>query len=594
MQELKANSTLQGGKYVIKRTLGQGGFGITYEGVQTGLGRRVAIKEFFMKDYCERDGQTSHVTAGTTAITEVVGKYREKFIKEAQMIASFDRAPHIVRIYDIFEENGTAYYVMEYVEGGSLASLVAKEGALPANRAIDLINQAGQALSYLHSHQTMHLDVKPGNILLRREEDGSDNVVLIDFGISKHYDQGGQATTTSPAAYSKGFAPIEQYREGGVQEFSPTSDVYSLGATLYFLLTAQTPPEASLLIDEPLECPYSLNEDLWQIISHAMESSRKRRWQSVDEMLQALKGVKMPESTPISKVEIVSTYPNEETIIQNSEGNGETTVIEKRPEISQRPSQIPLKNTYSIRPNRPAVPNHKPIIKQQSKIEQQSNAAKNVDIGNWLIYLAVAAFLLLVIHFVIKQYKIRTSSQIELNSTNQTNLTKEKSVNWWAIDYYMKDAQAGDTIAQRHVAFAYERENEYTEAAKWWQILADQGHPLAQRKLGKYYHDGKGVPKDLDKALYYYTKAAEQGEATAQNNLALMYKNGDGVEMNYALSAKWMKKAAESEDATFCYNMGKYYLDGIGVKKDREKAIFWLRKAAEKGYSAAIEELEKL
>ena len=157
------------------------------------------------------------------------------------MIASLDRAPHIVRIYDIFEENETAYYVMEFVEGGSLDTLVKTSGPLPEARAFELIMQTAQALNSLHQRQTMHLDVKPANILLRKDEQGHDDIVLIDFGVSKHYDQKGHQTTTTPVGYSKGFAPLEQYREGGVQAFSPTTDIYSLGATLYFLLTGKAP-----------------------------------------------------------------------------------------------------------------------------------------------------------------------------------------------------------------------------------------------------------------------------------------------------------------------------------------------------------------
>ena len=128
--QLKPGSKLQNGKYEIVRTLGQGGFGITYEAEQVALHRRVAIKEFFMKDYCDRDESTSHVTLGTSSGSkELVVKFRTKFVREAQMIASQDH-PHIVKIYDVFEENGTAYYVMEFLEGGSLADLVKKEGPL--------------------------------------------------------------------------------------------------------------------------------------------------------------------------------------------------------------------------------------------------------------------------------------------------------------------------------------------------------------------------------------------------------------------------------------------------------------------------------
>jgi len=289
MQTLQKDSLLQGGKYRVKRTLGQGGFGITYEGIQEGLERRVAIKEFFMKDYCERDGDTHHVTVGTESQRETVSLYREKFIKEARMIASLDRAPHIVRIYDIFEENETAYYVMEFIEGGSLDALVKNNGPLPEARAFELTMQTAQALSSLHQRQTMHLDVKPANILLRKDEQGHDDVVLIDFGVSKHYDQKGHQTTTTPVGYSKGFAPLEQYREGGVQAFSPTTDIYSLGATLYFLLTGKAPTEATDLADEPLQRPTHISDCAWQVISQAMQSSRKQRYQSMEEMMDAMR-----------------------------------------------------------------------------------------------------------------------------------------------------------------------------------------------------------------------------------------------------------------------------------------------------------------
>ena len=113
MNLLRIDSLLQGGRYKIVETLGQGGFGITYLAIQSGLERKVAIKEFFMKEFCERDEATSHVTLGTESNRETVNRFREKFLKEARNIARLNH-PNIIRIFDVFEENGTAYYVMEY------------------------------------------------------------------------------------------------------------------------------------------------------------------------------------------------------------------------------------------------------------------------------------------------------------------------------------------------------------------------------------------------------------------------------------------------------------------------------------------------
>ena len=106
--QLSAGSTLQGGKYRIEKVLGQGGFGITYEAEQVSLGRKVAVKEFFMEEYCNRDGDTSQVSVPSVGSREIVARFRAKFVKEAKMIAGLNN-PHIVKIYEVFEENGTAY-----------------------------------------------------------------------------------------------------------------------------------------------------------------------------------------------------------------------------------------------------------------------------------------------------------------------------------------------------------------------------------------------------------------------------------------------------------------------------------------------------
>ena len=270
-------SHLQHGKYQIKSLIGAGGFGNTYLAVQVALGRKVAIKEFFMKEYCERDEATLQVIVPTEGSRQIVERYRKKFLKEAQMIASL-KNEHIIQIYDIFEENNTAYYVMEYVEGGSLKDMVDLHGPLSENTAIRYISQVSNALSYLHSNNILHLDIKPSNILI----DNEDNLLLIDFGISKHYDADGGQTSTTPAGISKGFAPIEQYQQGSISGFTPSTDIYSLGATLYFLITGQTPPEASIVNEDGLpDCINKFSSNIKNVIQKSMSPRRKDRFQTV-------------------------------------------------------------------------------------------------------------------------------------------------------------------------------------------------------------------------------------------------------------------------------------------------------------------------
>lgn len=293
---------LKGGNYKITKLLGQGGFGITYEAEQVLLGRKVAVKEFFMKDSCNRDSTSSAVSIPATGSCELVEKFRDKFIREARLIASMNN-PHIVRIYDVFEENDTAYYVMEALDGGSLTDLVKREGALPEPRAIEYIRQLGEALGYIHKRNILHLDVKPSNVLLGPEGEA----VLIDFGISKRYDEGGNQTSSTPVGISEGFAPGEQYRAGDISTFKPATDIYSLGATLYYLVTATVPPSATEVLNEGLARPEGISDVTWTAIERAMAPRVKDRPQSAAEFLALLPAGEAPvapaPSAPAPSVE---------------------------------------------------------------------------------------------------------------------------------------------------------------------------------------------------------------------------------------------------------------------------------------------------
>ncbi len=285
MHTLTPGSFLQHGTYRIERVLGQGGFGITYLATDINLQRQVAIKEFFPKDYCEREDTTSHVTLGTRNTAEFVNRLKAKFLKEARNIAKLNH-PGIIRIYSAFEENNTAYYVMEYIEGGSLSALVKRGGPLSPARAMRYIDEVGEALEYVHRLKINHLDIKPANIMLRESDD---TPVLIDFGLSKQYDSEGNQTSTTPTGISHGYAPMEQYNDGGVKEFSPQTDVYSLAATLYYMLSGVTPPQATRLNDEELTFPDLVPASMIGPISKAMSPGRRNRHESVGKFLSDLK-----------------------------------------------------------------------------------------------------------------------------------------------------------------------------------------------------------------------------------------------------------------------------------------------------------------
>lgn len=295
MSQLSNNAILCNGKYKIERMLGQGGFGITYLAKQKvsvagALGTidaeiEVTIKEFFMKELCNRDEASSIVTVPSTGSAELVEKFRQKFIKEAKNISKLNH-PHIIKVLDVFEENGTAYYVMEYINGGSLSDYVKQHGALDEATAINYIQQIGSALEYMHQKQICHYDVKPSNILL----DAKGNAVLIDFGIAKCYSKEGSQTSSTPVGLSQGYAPLEQYQQN-LQAFSPATDVYGLAATLYFLVTGKAPAEASIVLNEGIGGkPANISNATWNAIEQGMNPRKKDRVQTVEYYLALLDG----------------------------------------------------------------------------------------------------------------------------------------------------------------------------------------------------------------------------------------------------------------------------------------------------------------
>ena len=304
MQHLQSNTTLQGGKYRIERVLGQGGFGITYLAVQEMLNRKVAIKEFFMREYCDRYNGNTSISTNTPAAHDIVERFKKKFISEASIIAKF-RHPNIIDIYDVFLENNTAYYVMEYIEGESLENVVRSQGALSEATAINYIRQVGAALECMHQQMINHLDVKPANIMLRYNKR---DVVLIDFGISKPYDDDGKELTTTLVGVSEGYAPIEQYQKGSLKVFSPQTDIYAFGATFYKLITGDNPPSISQILTNGLQFSNNVSENIKNLIISAMKIVKDQRPSSILSCVNLLQ-------SPYESYKDIGNLLEEETII---------------------------------------------------------------------------------------------------------------------------------------------------------------------------------------------------------------------------------------------------------------------------------------
>ena len=331
-QQLIIGTLLHGGTYKIEKVLGQGSFGITYLAEHTNLGKKVAIKEFFMKELNSRGEDGSITGMSDSSLSQ---NYCQKFKKEAINLSRLDH-PNIVRVTDSFSENGTFYYVMDFIEGQNLNDYI-KSHYIDEAEAVSIIKSVADALIYMHEEKHMlHLDLKPGNVM-RRNSDG--HVFLIDFGLSKHYSTDGQPeTSTTIGLGTAGYAPIEQGNQAKNGEFRPTIDVYALGATFYKLLTRETPPPASDLVsdDELLENKLrekGVSDNLIEVVTEAMCPNVRRRTQSIKEFKGNLDCIKSETQATINVTsdDTIAGTGKEETIVTSAEDFKKAGNVSKSP-----------------------------------------------------------------------------------------------------------------------------------------------------------------------------------------------------------------------------------------------------------------------
>ncbi|MDE5976642.1 MAG: serine/threonine protein kinase, partial [Muribaculaceae bacterium] len=238
---LKDSSTI----YKVEEVLGAGGYGITYKVTRLSDGKIFALKEFFPNKLCERGENDTMSFLKTNS--DVIELGLKVFITEGKRLNRQEvHHPNIVRIEDVFKANDTAYIVMEYIDGDNLRQYIKRNHNQPLTQeqALSVIRPVMQAVALLHNNRLTHLDIKPDNIILSYNRDGSYRPVLIDFGQSKHYDKKGNATSEiRNLGCSEGYSPPEQYL--GLTQFTPEADIYAISATLLYLLTGTQPIKSS-------------------------------------------------------------------------------------------------------------------------------------------------------------------------------------------------------------------------------------------------------------------------------------------------------------------------------------------------------------
>jgi TPR repeat protein len=514
--ELKAGDVLQGGTYRIESAIGADDFGITYRARNTRLNLVYDVKEFFISGYCTRNAGDK--TVSLTGLDETVyEKCREKFIDEAQSLTRLNH-PGIVKVVDVFAENNTAYMVMSCIEGETLQKIVRQQGKLSYDTAADYIAQLSEATGYVHEKNVLHRDLKPDNIIITPDN----RAILVNFGAAREFVHDKIHSRTS--IHTQGYTPLEQYV--GKERKETLSDVYSLGAVTYFVLTGQIPMNATTRTLEKMPEPKTLvpaiPDAANRAILKAMQLKPENRLQTAQEFMNNLLETKAEKKMRVSKSKSAGT-----------EQTGQKS---------------------------------KPVWKKIAAV------------------LAGIVVVLLSVFIINKVYEHNTQKYYATGEKYFEEKNYEEAVKW-----YRKSAEREYALAQGKLGLMYVNgygvTQDYEEALKWYRKSAEQGNADAQYILGIAYQNGYGVTQDYEEAVNWYRKSAEQGNAYGQCNLGSMYANGNGVTQDYEEAVKWYRKSAEQGDANAQYNLGNMYYYGYGVTRNYKEAIKWYRKSAEQGYA---------
>ena len=296
------------GKYLVGYSLGEGGFGITYIGRDTTLDTRVAVKEFFPSGYSNRNSRISpEVTVSSQKQREVFDKGKERFLFEARSIAKFGSEPGIVNVRDYFEENGTAYIIMDYLDGMDLSRYLKAYGVMPAEQAFRIMLPVMRSLRRIHESGIIHRDISPDNIVYLK--DGS--LVLTDFGSARYFANIG---TEMSVLLKQGYAPEEQYRRSGKQ--GPWTDVYGLCATIYRMITGAVPVDAlDRMYEDTLAAPSRMGADispaLERVLMYGLAVNSADRCQDMEELIGLVNGALSGYSPPVNRPAAAASAPSQ-------------------------------------------------------------------------------------------------------------------------------------------------------------------------------------------------------------------------------------------------------------------------------------------
>ena len=622
------------GRYTVEGVLGQGGFGITYLGMDELHKKKVAIKEFFPQGIVTRNIEYEDtVTVTLVGKKENYDKGKERFLKEAQTMAMFSKDKGIVKALDFFEINNTAYIVMEYLEGVTLKQYLRENKRIDAEDLVELLVPLIEALDEIHSQGLIHRDISPDNIMVL--PDG--RIKLMDFGAARDYTEFGEKSLS--IVLKPGYAPPEQYQTHGVQ--GPWTDIYALCATMYKCITGENPPDAiDRLVDDHLKkisaLGISVSPQIEKAIIKGMSVAAKDRYQNVGDFCEDLYGgyeensepeaeesqaepvvaeanveTKMDmltEETPQSKYLTTEAVQESEKLISKelsenagltSEENEAKAGIEtdKNDAGNKVPEQSPEKEKVSITPEKEGIPDNRG--KEETKKIQKKNDYFPIIVGI-LILLGIAGT------FAYNKSVSKKGTTAKVESSSQEK-DKEETTSKAESSSQKKDNNPDYKMGETIEFGNYPQDKDGTEKPIEWIVMKNEGNQVLL--LSKYVLDAKPYnneewgdvtweTSDIRQWLNneFYTTAFNKAEkAKIQTSLTKNEDNSkygtsggnDTEDKVFLLSEKEAETLFSNDDERIAKVTG--YAEKSGVYVNEEKvAWWWLRSPGRYSSSAAV------
>ena len=625
------------GRYTIECVLGQGGFGITYLGIDELHEKKVAIKEFFPQGIVTRNIEYQDtVTVTFVGEKDNYEKGKERFLKEARTMAKFSKDEGIVKALDFFEINNTAYIVMEYLEGITLKQYLRENQRIAPEDLIELLVPLIESLDEIHSQGMIHRDISPDNIMVL--PDG--RIKLMDFGAARDYTEFGEKSLS--IVLKPGYAPPEQYQTHGIQ--GPWTDIYALCATMYKCITGENPPDAiERVMDDSLKKISAFGipvlPQIEEAIIKGMSVAAKDRYQNVGDFCEDLYGgyeensepeaeesqaepvvaeanveTKMDmltEETPQSKYPTTEAVQESEKLISKelSENAGLTSEenvakagieTDKNDAGNKVPEQSPEKEKISITPEKEGIPDNRG--KEETKKIKKKNDYFPIIIGILILLGIAGAFA-----YNKSVSKKGTTAKVESSSQEEDKESEHKEETTAKVESssQKKDKNPEYKVGETIEFGNYPQEEDGTEKPIEWIVMKNEGNQVLL--LSKYVLDVKPYNEEWEGVTWqtsdirqwlnneFYTTAFNKSEkAKIQTSLI---KNEDNSEHGtsgendtedkvFLLSEKEAKTLFSNDDERIAKATGYAEKSGVYVEEKKE-SVWWLRSPGDIGSDSA-------